>query len=712
MQDESAGSGGTISRANALLSMTSPLGPNVLIPIAARVEEAISRPFLVTVEIVSQSAALDRAGLLGQSVTLLMTREAGDGTPDTRYFNGLVRSFAATGLSAAGFWGYRAELVPGFWLLDRTQDCRIYENETAIDIVQGLLSDAGLAAAAVRISDTPASREYTIQYNESGLAFASRLLEDGGFFYFFEHAQDSHTLVIADANTVFTVLPRAELQLGSARDTALDGLTGWQPANTLPFGASRLTDYDPTAPAKLLDTTVSGTGSTRGRYEWPARSLDPTDLAARSRWRLEASEAQAALIEGGGNDPAFCPGGKFTLATDPYGGADNQSYVMRSVVHHARDGTWVVGGETPSYRNEFTAFPAATPWREPVTGSWPRMAGLFSATVIGPNGQEINTDQYGRIQVQICFDYRPDATTSTIWVRVVQPWAGNGHGWHHLPRIGSEVAVMFMDGNPDRPVVIGGLFNGTQMPIWTMPDQQTKTGLRTRSTPNGTSDDYSEFSIDDTAGSEMVLLHAQKDQTLEVENDRTVSIGHDETCEVKNNQTLTVDNDRSRTVKADESVTIQGNQTLTVQKKQSITVTSDRSVTVSSGNDSFAVQQGNISVEASQGNISTKADVGNIAVEASQGNVTTTADLGNVSITATAGNISVQANAGSITLQAGQSVTLQVGENSITVGASGIQINGLQVSVQGTMKASIQAPMAQVNADATLTLQGGIVMVN
>jgi type VI secretion system secreted protein VgrG len=237
-------------------------------------------------------------------------------------------------------------------------------------------------------------------------------------------------------------------------------------------------------------------------------------------------------------------------------------------MHSASDESWIAGGAVPSYKNSFSCLPTTLPWRDRLTIERPRMDGVYSGLVIGIPGEEIYTDSQGRVKVWLRFDHHHDATPEgSIWVRVSQPWAGKGWGWQYLPRVGTEVVVAFMDGDPDRPIVIGGVYNGEQLPPFPLPDQKTKSGLRTRSTLGGTTSEYSEFSVDDKRGEELVFLHAQKDHKVEVEQKETINIG----------------------------------------QSQSVTIGTGRTVEITSGGDSLTVDEGNLSISVSAGAINVTA---------------------------------------------------------------------------------------------------------
>jgi type VI secretion system secreted protein VgrG len=343
----------------------------------------------------------------------------------------------------------------------------------------------------------------------------------------------------------------------------------------------------------------------------------------------------------------------------------------------------MTGSNASSYVNHFVAFPAATTWRQPMVTPRPRMEGIHTALVLGQqngtgqaiksqDGEEIYTDDLARVKVRFYWDYRGEATgPNAIWARVIQPWAGKGWGAQFLPRVGTEVAVAFVDGDPDRPIVLGGLYNGRDTPIYAVADK-TKSGIRTRSSLKGSTKQFNELTFDDKAGSELIFVHAEKDMFTEIEN----------------NQTLTVDNCRMVTVKQNETVEIQNNQT--------ITVTQDRGITVSKGNSTFDVAQGNHTVTIDQGNQSVTISQGNSTFEVSQGNHTDTIDQGNYTINVNAGQMSITAK---------QSLSLTVGQSSIQLSPSGITVSAPQVKVTGQLQGVFDGGTA-------LALKGGMVKIN
>ena len=275
------------------------------------------------------------------------------------------------------------------------------------------------------------------------------------------------------------------------------------------------------------------------------------------------------------------------------------------------------------------------------------MEGLHSATVIGPDGQEIHTDELGRVKLRFRWDRRSDATPGgAVWVRVMQAWSGTNFGWTFIPRVGTEVGISFVDGDPDRPIVVGQIHNGDQHPPWSLPDQKTRGGLRSRSTPDGGEENCSEFWFDDKKGSELVHLHSERDLAVEVENDATYEI----------------DKNRAATIK-------QGNDTLTVKQ-------GNRSTTISMGNDSIKIEQGSRTVDVPMGDHTIKSQQGNISVETEAGDIALKNTEGDISAKTSMGDIALKTALGAVTIEAMESLTLKVGESSVTVDPAGVTSRG------------------------------------
>jgi type VI secretion system secreted protein VgrG len=665
-----------------LLTMTGPMGNDAL-PINLRVIEAISEPFSISLSVVSPTSSFDPDSILFQPISVSLQFRQPTDLP-ARYFHGIARSFTATGPIGTERWGYDLELVPALWFLRQTADCRIWQGKTAVDVIKAVFADQNLTAVQWNVSPDPPVRETITQFNETDLDFVTRLLEEEGCYYFHTHAAGAHTLVIGNDNVSFPSLQKCDDML-AAEGGGYRSISGWRRTDRTATGKVQVLDYDPLVPntpvkGDVTTTLMSGGKTSRDVFEWPALTAKADIATSRARLRVEAAEATAMLADAAGVNPMFSAGGKFALKQSR--DASAESYVLRSVTHLASDATMLRSGpDLISYTNSFSAFPAATKWRPRITVPRPRMVGVHTALVIGPDGQEIYTDKYGRIQIRFFWDHRQDAVAKDdiCWVRVIQPWAGSetGTNWgmQHCPRIGTEVAVSFMDGDPDRPVVIGSFYNGVSMPIFDLSarDNWTKSGFRSRSATSaarGGADGFSEFSFDDKTGNENVFLHAQKDMLTEIEHDQTLKVMN---CRVVN-------------VTKDETVDI--------GKAQTITVGAGRSVTIKDKDEALTVSTGNITVTAQQGNITTKASLGNITEQAS------------------VGNFAIKVDAGKMTIDAMQSITLTCGQNSVKIDQMGVTVSGMMIKITGQISSELGGLMTKVGGDAMLTVKGGIVMIN
>ena len=530
-----------------LLLLTSPLGDDrlpdqqgVLHATALAATEQLSAPFEIELTAVSTRRAVDPDELLYKPVAVTVRRK--DGTD--RVFHGIVRRMDAVGLEQRSRWQYRLEVVPRLWFLSQTVDCRIFQQKTTVQILRELFSEHRVEPVEFRIFGSSPVRPYTTQYNETDLAFAQRIMQETGYFYFFEHSASKHTLVVTDRNQAFKPMQEPlhrVIQLGDN----VDIFDAWHESLATAHGHVQIQDYDPEKPKR----PVSGEQATRLRtagasdrqvYRWPAMTLDNKVAADRARFQIEAAEAAASLRGGHGYDPHLCPGFRFTLATDPCTGAKGVAHVVHSTRHTAADETWVGGTSPPEFDCAFTCFLQSTTWRDALSLPRPAMAGIFSGIVLGEPGEEIHADPLARIKVQPLFDHRKDTTAAkSVFIRVLHAWSGDKWGWQHLPRVGTEVGISFMNGDPDNPVVVGCFYHQEMPPVFPVPAEQTKQGFRSRSTLHGGTQDYNELSFDDKKGAEVVLLHAQKDHKIEVEHDQDATIGRNRTVVTERNDSLT-----------------------------------------------------------------------------------------------------------------------------------------------------------------------------
>ncbi|GGC13536.1 type VI secretion system Vgr family protein [Pseudoduganella buxea] len=457
---------------------------------------------------------------------------------------------------------YLLELRPWLWWLTLQSDYRIFQDRSVPEIVQEVFEGCPYADFEMNLGETYAKREYCVQYGESDCAFVARLLEEEGIAYYFRHEAGRHVLVLDDGCAPAPACPgeasipfRAGQVQGRELQAVLSGEVELAAGSTGFQGA----DFNFLHPHPLVASAQAGKGAAL-RREYPGGYDKEPVGAALVKKRVDALTAGARMFRGTSDSRALTPGHRFTLADHPREDA-NADWVLQQVAHEASH---------DAYRNRFTALPADGRYRPARTTPRPRIHGTQTALVVGKDGEEAWTDQHGRIKLQFHWDRLGKSDeNSSCWVRVAQPWAGKGWGGQFIPRIGQEVVVSFLDGDPDRPLVTGCVYNGEQPPPFAVPAEWTRSGFRTSSAQGG----FNALRFDDKADAEELYLHAQKDMNTEVLNDAACTVGHDERRKVGNDQSVEVKGNRRIAVTEGELVTeVAGQETRTVQGSRTVTV--------------------------------------------------------------------------------------------------------------------------------------------
>ena len=464
---------------------------------------------------------------------------------------------------------YRLTLVPRAWLLLHRMDSRIFQDLTAPEIVQKVLSGAGLAEGSdfkLSVQGTYTTREYCVQYRESDWDFVCRLLEEEGIYYFFDQGQSDEALVMADNVAAYPPIAGDATLLFRPGSGALGPAT--RPGNHVPrfqfaeqvrSGKATLRDWNFKKPALLLESSKSdAVDSDLETYDYPGEFQIKADGDGLARVRLD--ELVGARKTGGGESTCsrLKAGRTMTLAEHPRE-SFNAAYLLTRVAH------WGTRAEAdrsidekerePLYRNEFELIPADTLFRPPRVTRRPHIHGVQTAAVVGPSGEEIYVDQHCRVKVQFHWDRLGKLDDdSSCWVRVAQTWASSAFGAMFIPRIKDEVVVTFLEGDPDQPLIVGSIYHGTNVPPYALPDNKTRSTIKSNTSPGGGGSN--ELRFEDKKGAEEVFLHAQKDWTIGVENDKNQKVGHDETLEVGHDRTKTVKNDQTGTVDHDDTLTV------------------------------------------------------------------------------------------------------------------------------------------------------------
>ncbi len=550
------------TQANRRIAISTPLGQDTLLLRGFTGSEAISQLFHFDLDLLSENQSIKFQDLVGKNVTLRIF----DADGAERHWNGFISRFSQ-GSQDRRLAEYRAQMVPWLWFLTRTSDCRIFQNQTVPDIIQKIFKDLGFQDFELRLYGDFTPREYCVQYRETDFNFVSRLMEEEGIFYYFRHEEEKHVMVLANDPAAHDPCPGQETARYDFRGGAItyeDVVTEWYYQEEFRTGAWAQTDYNFETPSTSLEVTVSGKNPFE-IYEYPGEYRVRAEGDKLARIRLQEQTVPCMVSHGGGGCRHFSSGFHFGL-TDHYRKDLNQEYLLTAVRHLASQndyGTGSEGGEELSYRNSFECIPVPIPYRPPRVTPQPFVQGCQTAVVVGPAGEEIYTDKYGRVKVQFHWDREGKRDeNSSCWIRVSHPWAGKGYGSVSIPRIGQEVIVDFLEGDPDQPIIVGRVYNAEQMPPNGLPKSGMVSGIKSNSTPGGGG--FNEMSMDDTKGKEKITVHGQYDMNTTIE--------HDDTQTVHNNRTITVDGTQTETVtgvvtehyKADQKTTVDATRVETV----------------------------------------------------------------------------------------------------------------------------------------------------
>ncbi|WP_398494796.1 type VI secretion system Vgr family protein [Variovorax sp.] len=529
-----------------------PLAEDQLLFRSMHGSEGLSQLFEFEVDLLSPNTSVDMKAMLGKPLTLEIRTLTG--TP--RYLNGQITRFTLVGRDAASsrYMVYRASVRPWLWYLTRTSDCKIFQNKSVVEILEEVLGEYGFALEK-KLTASYRQWDYCVQYQETDFAFVSRLMEHEGIYYFFKHEKNQHTLVLADDMSAHETLPEypriSYVSTDRVGDPGREAIDQWEVTEEIRPGTYVVDDFDFKKPkADLLTTRSQPRGNDHGQYEmyeWLGGYSDAGQGEHYARIRLEEAQAQAELDIGHATVRGMAPGYRFTMQNAPRD-EDNREYLIVSVLYNLREGGYASGNGDGDYGFQFGVQPTSFPYRAPRVTRIPTTNGPQTATVVGPAGEDIWIDKYGRVKVQFRWDrYGQRNEDSSCWVRVSSAWAGSNFGAVNHPRIGQEVVVDFIAGCPDRPLIIGRVYNADQMPPLELPAKATVSGFISR-TLKGNGELANHFVIDDDPSNESIKIHAQKDFVIEVENDETHTVDGNRTTHVQKNDELTVDQARTTTV--------------------------------------------------------------------------------------------------------------------------------------------------------------------
>jgi len=691
---------------NRLLIITTPLGEDFLLLNRLTATEEISALFSFEVELMHdegeersfEATAIDPKSLLGQEVSVDINQR--DGTKRT--LSGIVNHFSQ-GHRDIRFSYYHATIVPNVWILTQINQSRIFQHKTVPDILKEVFADF---VVSYELQGIYKPRNYCVQYRETDFDFASRLMEEEGIYYFFEHEGGKNKLIVADTPQSHPDCPsKNEIPFALKVDEEMDhvtSITKWQNDHRLQSGKVTFWDFNFQVPSNKLDSTQPSLFKVADNdkmeiYDFPAgyaRKFDDIargggersdvqnvfeDKTKKAEIAMQSLDTQYRVITGTSDCSSMSAGHRFKLFNHPQT-AQNAQYIITSITHEVEQNpTYKTSDEIENpYTNSFTcvAHGAGNPPYRPVRKTpKPIMRGSQTAFVVGPAGEEIYTDKFGRVKVQFHWDREGQTDAdSSCWVRVAQAWAGNRWGMMFIPRIGMEVIVEFLEGDPDQPIIRGCVYNPGAMPPYTLPDEKTKMAIKSDSSKGGKG--FNELRFEDKKGSEQVFIHAENSMDVRVKGDCRESIGGDRHLVVKGNRREKIDADTHLIIGGDQFEKVAGTHHLTIGAEQRTSIGGNHNLTITGTSDEF--------VKSSKG------------IESSE------------SLMLKGKNVVVQA-AASLTLKVGDGSHIVITSGSIFIKSALVNINSGE-GPYGAAYISTAAPVAPSVADSADDAKPGTII--
>jgi type VI secretion system secreted protein VgrG len=601
----------TLTQSDRLILITTPLGKDVLVARSFEGSEEISVLFEYRLVLASENESIDPKNIVGKRVTVSIVQADGE---TYRYFDGFVSHFALLPRSGA-YYEYEIRMVPWTWFLTRTTNCRIFQEKTVPEVIEQIFQDFGFTDFQTTFSGTHNPWIYCVQYRETAFEFISRLMEKEGIFYFFRHEDGKHTMVLGDKSSVHQECPyQSNMRIAPATGIYLrdaDTVHLWERHYQYGSGKWAQTDYNFETPTTSLLTTESTVIeldklTAYELFDYPGVYDNKDDGESLTKLRMEEVEATFDTARGESNCRSFASGFKFTLEEHEQED-QNQSYTLLSVAHSAHQGSLYggEGNEKANYQNSFICYPSAVQFRPGRKTARPIVHGSQTAVVVGPAGEEIYTDNYGRVKVQFFWDRLGSKDDkSSCWIRVSQPWAGKNWGAIWIPRIGQEVVVDFLEGDPDRPLIVGRVYNEQQGVPYTLPANSTQSGFQSRTSKGGGSSDFNELRFEDKKGDEEIHIQAQKDMTILIKHDETTTINNNRTEQVNVNETGKIGQKREWNIGTDDKLTvgqkqeISVGQEISVQAGAKITIQAGAQIQITCGGSSITMNPGVITIQA------------------------------------------------------------------------------------------------------------------
>lgn len=629
------------TQAKKVAELITPLGKDKLVLSSFTASEELGRPFEIRIDCLSEDPEIDFNAVIGKNCNIRLLTPSGQ----VRYYSGVAVEAGWAG-EKDFYYSYSLVLRPWLWLLTQTADCKIFQHKSVTEVIKKVFSDAGFNDFEDKTTENYKTQEYIVQYRESSFNFVCRLMEAHGIYYYFKHTNSKHILVMADGKGSHEKIPGLETILfgGRAEDMHHEEeyLTSWNTTRSFRTGKVRVTAFDfnrPTADLAAEHTSGGGYGNDKLEYyDYPEKYKDGEESSIglrHAKSRLFAAQSFDRRRHASGNAPSLCPGGLTTVRRLVHPKGDNREYLVVACSHsfiaqHFRSSARATAGD--QYRGSYVLQQSDRPFKMPTVTPHPVVHGPQTATVVGPSGEEIYTDKHGRVKIQFHWDRHGKRDEgSSRWARVAQIWAGKKWGGLFLPRIGMEVIVEFLEGDPDRPVIVGCVFNADNPPHFDLPAKKTFSGIMSRSTKGGSSDNYNHWYFNDEKGEERFVQHAEKDFYTTVEDfeqrvvlgknrkgpgettrDTTITKGDDvrlvangdckteisrhQELKIKGNQTIETDGDmkehvhKTMTMEADQQIVLKvGGSTITITpmsieiKSSSITIKSDLMTKIEGG---------------------------------------------------------------------------------------------------------------------------------
>lgn len=684
-----------------LLAIDTPLGKDVLLLSGISGEEGISQLFSFDLRLLSVNSDIAFEEIVGKDVTISITLADGS----RRFLSGILSEFGQghgfEGATARSYLTtYSATMVPWMWLLTRTGTCRIFQNLSVPEIIEQIFSEQGFPNYKLQVNPSCKKREYCTQYRETDFSFISRLLEEEGYYYFFEHEDGRHVLMIVDTNSANPLCPgqkSARMQLVGGYAETEDRITGLHKRKKIRTSKYSSNDFNFKSPDTDLNVSVDtldilGTKKWE-RYEFPGLYDNRADGDNRARVYIEEQETRLTDISGSSNCRSFASGYRFRLLDHYQESLNNQEYLLTMVGHNAEQGGYRSGeskSSDSSYSNYFVCIPYEVQYRPAPRTPRPEIHGAQTAIVVGPPNTEIYTNEYGQVKIQFHWDRKGNMNeTSSCWIRVAQLWAGNGWGGMFIPRIGQEVVVTFLEGNPDRPLITGTVYNGGKRPPYSLPDNKTMSTIKSNSTTGGGGSN--EIRFEDKKGAEEVYIHGQHDMNTVVENDQQLVVHRDRTVNVDQDTTEHIGRNHSCTVVGNREVDITGNDTETIHGSQTLQIGAGQYINVGGTQTVIVDSNQTVTISSSQ-----SVSVVGSAMETVGG-----------SKTITVGGSQTDTVTGSFTLSCGGFTVISGGPINVTSGgplsitAPAVSLNTPVVTVSGVLQCSSLITSSVVSASYT-----------